>query len=416
MQVLSAENSMRSILRGRAGLLVTLGIFGFVGCSPASAPRGPAASAAPPADVAAPLQATGPVVATLSAAAKPMLVLDQSQYDFGKMETNGKGRHEFVLTNRGDQPLVLSRSKNSCGCCTCICDAHLPEQGRIGPGKSAQVTLEWSIRQYTGNFRQTENLTTNDPEQTEVSLEVSGRITPTVRVAPAQLVFSRVSAGEPAVGEVYLYGYRSEALQILGHELSDPATAKSFKITCQPLPADQVAAEPDAQSGCLLRIEVEPSLTCEPFRQQIVLKTNVDSAPEVEIPVVGVVGSEIALAGFGWDEQTGVLTLGTVAMNRGTKRTLQVVVSGSHGKSVRLTPLKVIPDLLQVEVGEATPLGEGAVTKIPLSIRISPGDRAANYLGSKASDLGQIVLATDHPRQPELRILVRFAVRPDPAK
>ena len=82
-------------------------------------------------------------------------MLEQSQYDFGKMETNATGRHEFVLANRGDRPLVLSRGNNSCGCCTCVCDALLPEQGLIPPGESAKVALEWSIKQYTGNFRQT---------------------------------------------------------------------------------------------------------------------------------------------------------------------------------------------------------------------------------------------------------------------
>jgi len=403
------KNSTTVILRVAVGALVAVGVVGFGGCSPRRAPPDPAASPAAPANPAAPAQgiAGGP--------AGPKLVLEQSQYDFGKMETNATGRHEFVLANRGDRPLILSRGTNACGCCTCVCDARLPEQGRIPPGQSAKVTLEWSIKQYTGNFRQSEGLATNDPGRPEVMLEVSGRITPTVRVVPAQLVFSRVPAGEPAIGEVCLYGYRSGVLKILGHELSDPAKADSFKITCRLLPADQVATEPDAQSGCVLRVEVKPSLAAGPFRQQIVLKTNVDSAPEVEIPVEGTVGSEIAVAGFGWDEQTGVLTLGTVAMAKGTTRRLQVVVRGPHAKNVNLKPVRIVPDLLQVDVGQGKPLGQGAVTQIPLSIRIPPGNRAANYLGSKASDLGQIVFETGHPQQPELRILVRFAVRPDPA-
>jgi hypothetical protein len=284
------------------------------------------------------------------------------------------------------------------------------------PGASAKVSFEWSIKQYTGDFRQSENLTTNDPSRSEVTLEVSGRITPTVRVVPAQLLFTRVAPGKPAVGEVCLYGYRSEALKILGHELSDPAKADAFKITYRPLSADQVATEPDAQSGYVLRVEVRPNVAAGPFRQQVLLKTNAASTPEIEIPVEGTVGSEIAVAGFGWDEQTGALTLGTVAMAKGTTRKLQVVVRGPHAKNVRLRPVKVVPDLLQVDVGQGKPIGQGAVIQIPLSIRIPPGNRAANYLGSKASDLGQIVFETGHPQQPELRILVRFAVRPDPAK
>lgn len=342
-------------------------------------------------------------------------MLEQSEYDFGKMETNTTGRHEFILANRGDRPLVLSRGTNSCGCCTCLCDARLPAQGQIPPGTSGKVTLEWSIKQYTGNFRQSETLVTNDPDRPQVMIGVTGRITPVVRVVPTQLVFTRVPAGQPAVGEVYLYGYRTETLKILGHELSDPSKAGSFRITCQPLPADQVAAEADARSGCLLRVEVQPSLAAGPFRQQILLKTNIDSADEVEIPVEGAVGREIDVAGFGWDEQTGVLTLGTVAIAKGTTRKLQVVVRGPHAKNLKLKPVKIVPDLLKVDVVQGKPIGQGAVIQIPLTIRIPPGGPAANYLGSKASDLGQIVFETGHPQQPELRILVRFAVRPDPA-
>ena len=88
---------------------------------------------------------------------------------------------------------------------------------------------------------------------------------------------------------------------------------------------------------------------------------------------------------------------------------------GPHAKNVKLKPVRIVPDLLQVDVGQAKLIGQGAVTQIPLTIRILPGKQAANHLGSKVSDLGQIVLETGHPQQPELRILVRFAVRPDPA-
>ena len=353
------------------------------------------------------------------AATGPKLGLEQEEYDFGKMETNGTGRHEFVLANRGDQPLILSRAKSSCGCCTCVCDVHLPEQGEILPGQSAKVTLEWTIKQYTGTFHQSETLATNDPDRPEVTLGVTGRITPTVRVIPTQLVFSRVPAGAPAMGEVYLYGYRSQPLEIIGHEFSDPSKAELFEITCEPLSADQVAQEEDARSGHLLRVEVKPQLAAGPFRQQIVVKTNVDSAATVEVPVVGTVGSEIAIAGFGWDEQTGVLMLGTVAAEKGTERKLHVVVRGSHAKDVKLKPVRIVPDLLKVQVGQSKQLGEGRTTagdsviRIPLTIRIPPGSQEVNHLGSKADELGQIVIETGHPQQPELQILVRFRVKAD---
>jgi len=382
-----------------ASLAATVGVW-LGACSQRPIPEGDDAQA-----VGAPAPA---------AAAGPKLVIEQTDHDFGRMERGGTGRHEFVVANRGDRPLVLGRGKSSCGCCTCVCDAELPERGEVPPGASATVTLQWTIRRYTGKFHQSQTLATNDPQQPEVTLAVTGRITPTVRVMPAQLIFTRVPAGEPVSGEVRLYGYRPRALEITGHELSDPARAGDFEVTCEPLPADEVAAEPDAQSGCLVRVKVKPGLAAGPFRQHILLVTNLDSAAKVEIPVQGTVGSQLAVAGYGWEEHVGVLTLGTVAASKGTERRLYVIARGPHAAQVKLTPEEIVPDLMEVEVGEAKSLGNGAVFRIPLTIRIPPGSRAANYLGTKADELGRIVLRTGHPQQPELEILVRFSVKPDP--
>jgi hypothetical protein len=249
-----------------------------------------------------------------------------------------------------------------------------------------------------------------------LTLRVTGRVTPTVRVVPTQLVFTRVEPGQPAVGEIQLFAYRAQPLEILGWEFSDPSSAGSIQLTVQPLPADQLAAEADARSGCVLRVAVQPALAVRPFRQQIVLRTNIDSAAAIEIPVEGTVGSDLAVTGFGWDNQTGVLTLGTIAASKGTERRFQVVAHGRQAGQVKLRLVRVVPALLQVEVGRARPLGKGPAEQIPCTIKIPPGSQPTNHLGSKASDLGLIVLETGYPPQPELRILVRFAVKPDPPR
>ena len=385
---------------------VAVGLVCLTGCSPHDVPAD-RKSSAPASNPRAPLTRPSHTPAA------PQLVLQGPVYDFGTMETNSTGRHEFALANQGDQPLVLQRGKSSCGCCTCVCDAFLPEPNEIPPRASGRVVLQWKIQQYTGDYQQSTTLSTNDPQCPEVTLRVTGRITPTLRVAPAQLVLTRVPAGQPAVGEVRLYGYRAQPLKILGHDFTDPSQAEFFRVSCQELTPDQIAAEPLARSGCLLRVEVQPRLATGPFQQWIVLKTNIDSAPTVEIPVQGTVGSELIVSGFGWDEQTGVLTLGTVSAAKGTTRKLSIFARGPHAASVQLKPTRVVPDQLQVDVGPGRPLGEGAVVQIPLTLRIPPDSPPANHLGAKASDLGQVDLETNHPKQPQLRILVRFAIKPE---
>ena len=98
----------------------------------------------------------------------PRLVVRQEDHDFGKMETNNAGQHEFLLTNAGDQPLTLQQGKETCGCCTCVCETKLPDGGRIPPHESAAVTLKWTIKRFIGAYHQTSTILTNEDRKSVV--------------------------------------------------------------------------------------------------------------------------------------------------------------------------------------------------------------------------------------------------------
>ncbi len=326
------------------------------------------------------------------------------------METNNAGQHVFVVANAGDEPLILEQGKSLCGCCTCVCTTQLPEKGTIPPGESADVTLKWSIKRFTGAFHQSSTLLTNDRDRPELTLGVSGRLTPTVRAVPWKLVFSRLSAGQAASGEVRVYGYRDKPLEITGCRMSDPAGSSFFETEIVPLPADEVAEEDDATSGFLLRVNVKPGLPPGPFRQEIILRTNVDSAATVHVPVEGAVGNDISIVAKGWDERTRVLEIPAVAGNGGAERTLMIVVRSPHCQEAKFEPVQVEPEFVEVEVGEATSMNDGALTRTPLTVRIPPGSPPAKHLDPPEGEFGRIVLETDHPQQPRLEILLRFVV------
>lgn len=340
----------------------------------------------------------------------PKLVLEQEDHDFGRMETNNAGRHVFLVANAGDQPLILEQGKRFCGCCTCVCTTQFPEEGTIPPGESAFVTLQWNIKRFTGPFYQSSTLLTNDRDRPEVTLGVSGRITPTVRVAPWQLVFSRVSAGQAATGEVRVYGYRSEPLEITDCRMSDPAGSLFFETEIVPLPSDEVAEEEDATSGFLLRVTVKPGLPPGPFRRQIILRTNVDSAAAVEVPVEGAVGGDVSIVGQGWDGRTGVLEVPPLAGSDGAERKLMIVVRGPHCQQAKFNPVRIAPEFVEIDLGETTSVNHGALTQTPLTVRIPAGSSRGNHLGPLQGELGRIVLDTNHPQQPRLEILLRFVV------
>jgi len=342
---------------------------------------------------------------------KPKLVVEQEEFQFGRTETNSTGRHDFRLTNAGKGPLVLSQGKSTCGCCTCVCKTQLPDGGNILPGESAAVTLKWTIKRFTGAYHQSSTVLTNDPNRPEVTLAVSGRIVPTVRVVPWQLVFSNALVGQKATGEVRVHGYRSEPLRIVDCRMSDPSTSQYFETAIVPLSDDQIAEEEDARSGFLLRVVLKPGLPLGPFRQQIILNTNLDSAPTMEVPIEGKIANYISVVGRGWDSQAGVLKLPVVASSKGARRTLMLVVRGPYSKQTKFKLVRIVPECLKVELGETTAINNGASTRTPLTIRIPAGSSPGNYLGPPQREVAQIIIDTYHPQQPQLRIPVNFAIQ-----
>jgi len=338
-------------------------------------------------------------------APQPKLVVEEDTHDFGAMDERNKGRYEFILTNVGDAPLTLKQGEASCKCTSTIL-----EKGGIEPGESAKVVLEWTGKNRTGPFTESATITTNDPHRPTVTLTIKGRITTAVRALPSKLTISGITAGQEASAQVKLFGFRSEPLQITGHEFSHPETSENFLVASQPLSPDQLAEEQDAKSGCLVEVTVKPGLPLGAFEQTILLKTNYHEAPTIEVPVQGTICSEISIVGKGWNRKAGTLYWGNVKSQQGDRRNLFIRVSGPHRKEVRFKPIEIHPDLLEVELGETSYAENGRLSLTPLTIQIPKGSPPADYLGTSEGKLGQIILETNHPNARELRILLRFSI------
>jgi hypothetical protein len=353
---------------------------------------------------------SGISLAGLAAEPAAKIVVDSDEYPFGVLSVGDAGQHDFTITNAGAAMLLVYRGKSTCGCCTCVCKTIVPETG-IAPGKSAKVRLEWISRVYSGPYRQTETLKTNDPKRPEVMLQVWGRYGSPLRAVPDALGLGQVPLGQPGAAEVRLYNYLKQPLAIAGWELADRATADRFEVTCEPLPKAAVNDEAMAQGGCLVRVRLKPGLPLGAFQQQLRLKTNLATMPLVEIPVQGEVTNEISIVGRGWDGRRGVLTLGNVDGRQGTECRLLLVARGAGAAGIQLKTTGTTPPWLKVEVGRTAPGQDGASSHTPLVLRIPPGTGPAAHLGDGQGEPGQVVLRTGHPRVPEVRIVVRFAVR-----
>ncbi len=139
------------------------------------------------------------IVAFLAAAASATVVWDSMEWDFGTIkEVDGPASHTFVCRNLGPDTIEITRTRSSCGCTT----ANYTH-GRILPGDSATVTLEYNPSYRPGAF--TKHVVIYIGE-TRNQLEVSGKVIPvgeTVgRIFPEKLGDLRLTSKTAIIGDI----------------------------------------------------------------------------------------------------------------------------------------------------------------------------------------------------------------------
>lgn len=119
----------------------------------------------------------------------PVMSIDESVFLFENIEEGEIVSHDFVISNVGSKPLVLSGTTSSCDCAT----AKWPREP-IAPGKSATVTYEFNSKGKSGE--QTHRLTLiSNTEPADHYLYLIGRVLSEGAVAPSNFDLPSPPAG-----------------------------------------------------------------------------------------------------------------------------------------------------------------------------------------------------------------------------
>ncbi len=338
------------------------------------------------------------------------VVVDEDEFDFGRMDISEDGKHEFNVTNRGEKTLTLNAGASSCSCTLSeIKDSELP------PGQATTVTVKWHSKRHAGQFRQFATVMTSDALRPEIRFTIHGDYFTSLYVDPDELTFGQIAANQPVTHEArILCSLPNQEIKVLSHHVSDSSLDKFFQVDYAPLGADELRNHKGITSGVLVRITVKPGLPLGSFQQRIFLNTNLNAFPEVEIPVFGSVG-ELTLVGPGWNSETEVLNIGEVDGRSGAQRQLILLARGPSAREMKFKVASVEPDYLNVKLGKTTVIDTGELSKTELLIDIPKSkdlkkDAPANFLGGKDGKLAEIALETIEPPVRALRIRVRFAV------
>jgi len=107
---------------------------------------------------------------------KAAISFEASKHDFGSVrEQGGPVSHDFVFTNTGEAPLIISSVRASCGCTT-------PKWSKepIAPGEKGSITAQYNPMNRPGTFRKSISVTANTGLPTTV-LYIQGVVQPKPR-------------------------------------------------------------------------------------------------------------------------------------------------------------------------------------------------------------------------------------------
>lgn len=109
--------------------------------------------------------ATGPVTS---------IQFEESDFNFGTVDEGAKIEHKYQFTNTGNEPLLITNAKGSCGCTV----GDYP-QTPVAPGETAEVTVTLNTTGKKNAVRQSVTLTANT-EPANTVIYISGNVTPKV--------------------------------------------------------------------------------------------------------------------------------------------------------------------------------------------------------------------------------------------
>jgi hypothetical protein len=171
-------------------------------------------------------------------------------HDFGPVPRGGKVRHNFVMTNRLNEPITITNVRASCGCTTGRANASL-----VQPGQSAVVEAEMDTKNFVGPKATTlfVSLISASGREAEVSLAVSSNILSDVVLNPGSIDFGTVNRGQSptqtlTIDRIGLPSWRVErmisASRVLNATLTETARHESTVSYTM-----KVSLRPDAPAG-----------------------------------------------------------------------------------------------------------------------------------------------------------------------
>jgi len=311
-----------------------------------------------------------------------VISVDPLSFDFGDMKQQQTRSATVTVTNEGAGLLRILDVKADCGC-----TVPTLAKDSLAPGESTQIEIQFNSKKFHGTVIKAVNITSNDPNNSQVDVIIKANVHAALVIDP---VNQRVGFSRSLRGEVLTKQVTFTAMDVPVLEISAGKTRQGL------FDVKTINGHEGDPQVSILEITVPADMESGRHRDHVRVDTNIEEMATVDIEMQA------------WIAQA--LTVSPEQVSFRYKKSFMQTIRVSpfqEDTEFKVTGAEIDLPEISVQVLETIPNVE---TKVILEgAPISGSDPRA--LESKGHMKGTLIIHTNHPETPVIKVPVTYMVR-----
>lgn len=329
----------------------------------------------------------------------PRAVVEEKEFDFGRMRVGTKMKHSFTITNEGPVPLELSAGK-----ATCKCTQFELSSKSVPAGESASLFVEWHGKLKSDAFQHGGKVYTNDPEMPSIRFNVKGIVdAPWVMLPAEKWNTGFIVKNRPIEFEGLVFSGVESEMTVMNISTGDDLT----EATYVPMTEEELN-ENQALCGYRVQVKVTPGPAGGIQRGTVIMEVE-ELDEDIEIPLETMIYGPVQIKpmrGTRYADRSRRLLLGQFPAANGRKAELLLTVDQEgFNQELKFLEIETSPKALKVALepmGNAT----GTMSRYRLKVELPPGGMRLKRM---TDNPGFIHCKTNHPTEKEIHLGVEFS-------
>ncbi|MFO1092384.1 MAG: DUF1573 domain-containing protein [Planctomycetaceae bacterium] len=256
-------------------------------------------------------------------------MFSERSHDFGSVARGADVRHKIQVKNLYEETIKISNVSTTCGC-----TAAKPDRDTLKTGEIAEIEVTMNTVKFMRDKHSNVDVTVTFDGQTfkMVRIPIKAYIRPDVVVEPGRVDFNAVEIGLGAEKHVTIEYAGRDDWKITGAKTANPLLTAEV----------QEKARGSGRVSYELVVRLAPSAPAGTFRDQVVLSTDDERSPQVDVAVEGSVVADIVVS---------PTTLELGSLTPGVPKTMSVVVRGRKSFVIERMECKSERDCYKVRLG-----------------------------------------------------------------